>query len=61
MGAEAALAGGTESLPARPAASAIERVAASVASVRFDVLDATTVSALKMAVLDCLAVRVAGL
>jgi MmgE/PrpD N-terminal domain len=60
MSAEAASAGGTELLPARPAASAIERVVASVASVRFDALDAGTVSALKMALLDCLAVMIAG-
>jgi 2-methylcitrate dehydratase PrpD len=60
MSAEAAPAGGTELLPARPAASAIERVAAGVASLRFDALDAATVSALKMAVLDCLAVMIAG-
>src|SRR5262245_30664805 len=50
----------SDSAPQRLGSSAIERVAGDVAALRFSAFDAPTVAALKMAVLDCLGVMIAG-
>jgi 2-methylcitrate dehydratase PrpD len=60
MSGTAATAKGTALEPQRRRPSAIERVATAAAAVRFEAFDAATVVALKIAVLDCLAVMIAG-